>query len=188
MVESVAGQVGSYGGVRMTPVWEVEMVGSGSGWLAELQEESFAAAGAATAAAYPPKRRLSGDQLAAVFAGRRYAIIATARPDSRAHAAPGVFVLVDRVIWLPTVAKAQRTRNVTAHPWLSLVIAEGDGAAHGVVIVEGPAEVVAAPPEAVRAAGAAKNSGNIDWADTWLRLTPERLLSFAGPQWRAPQP
>lgn len=163
------------------------MVAGTSRWLAELQERSFAGAGAATVGSYPPHRRMSGDQLAAVFTRRRYGVIATARPDSRAHAAPGVFVLVDEAVWLPTVAKAQRARNIAAHPWLSLVIAEGDGDAHGVVIVEGPAEVAIVVPEAVRAATAAKNSGSIDWVDIWLRLTPQRLMSFAGSGWRAPE-
>jgi hypothetical protein len=56
-----------------------------------------------------------------------------------------------------------------------MVIAEGDHPDHIAVIAEGPAEVVALSemPEDVRAAA----SG--DWVSAWIRLTAERLLSYA---------
>jgi hypothetical protein len=46
---------------------------------------------------------------------------------------------------------------------------------HIAVIIEGPAEVVAPPqvPADVRVAATG------DWGSTWIRLTAERLLSYA---------
>jgi len=77
--------------------------------------------------------------------------------------------------WLPTVAGSVRERNLRATPWLTLVIAEGDRGEHIMVLVEGPAEVVAPTevPADVRAAAAG------DWIGAWIRLTAERLLSYA---------
>jgi hypothetical protein len=56
-----------------------------------------------------------------------------------------------------------------------MVIAEGDHPEHIAVIIEGPAEVVAPPqvPADVRAAATG------DWVSAWIRLTAERLLSYA---------
>jgi len=66
-------------------------------------------------------------------------------------------------------------RNLRGTPWLTMVIAEGDHPVHIAVLIEGPAEVVAPPevPADVRAAVTA------DWVSAWIRLTAERLLSYA---------
>jgi hypothetical protein len=55
------------------------------------------------------------------------------------------------------------------------VIAEGDHPEHIAVIIEGPAEIVAPPqvPADVQAAATG------DWVSTWIRLTAERLMSYA---------
>ena len=67
-----------------------------------------------------------------------------------------------------------RERNLRGMPWLTMVIAEGDHPEHIAVIIEGPAEVVAPQvPADVRAAATG------DWVSTWIRLTAERLLSYA---------
>jgi hypothetical protein len=56
-----------------------------------------------------------------------------------------------------------------------MVIAEGDHPVHIAVVAEGPAEVVAPErvPADVRAAVTA------DWVSSWIRVTAERLLSYA---------
>jgi hypothetical protein len=73
------------------------------------------------------------------------------------------------------MAGSVRARNVRGTPWLTMVIAEGDHPEHIAVIIEGPAEVADPPlvPADVRAAATS------DWVSTWIRLTAERLLSYA---------
>jgi hypothetical protein len=73
------------------------------------------------------------------------------------------------------MAGSVRERNLRGTPWLTMVIAEGDHPEHIAVITEGPAEVVASPqvPADVRAAVTG------DWVSAWIRLTAERLLSYA---------
>ena len=73
------------------------------------------------------------------------------------------------------MAGSVRERHLRAMPWLTMVIAEGDHPVHIAVIVEGRAEVVtpAEVPADVRAAATG------DWVSAWIRLTAERLLSYA---------
>jgi hypothetical protein len=143
--------------------------------LASLQERSFARATPATATSYPPERRLSATQLAAYLDRRRYAVVGSTRADGRPHAAMSVYIRRDTTFWLPTMAGSVRERHLRVTPWLTMVIAEGDDTDHVVVIVEGPTEidVPAQVPADVRAAVSA------DWASAWIRLTAERLLSYA---------
>jgi hypothetical protein len=56
-----------------------------------------------------------------------------------------------------------------------MTVAEGDRDHHVVVLIEGTADVVAAAdvPEEVRAAVTG------DWVASWIRLTAQRLLSYA---------
>jgi hypothetical protein len=86
-----------------------------------------------------------------------------------------VYVRRGTTFWLPTMAGSMRERNLRGTPWLTMVIAEGDDDEHIAVIIEGPAEVVALSevPADVRAAAPS------DWVSAWIRLTAERLLSFA---------
>lgn len=143
-----------------------------------LQRETFATATAATTSGYPPERRLAADVVVAVLSARKYATVASTRPDGRPHATPVSFVLVGTDLWLPTVGGAARTRNVLAQPYLVLVVSEGEGDAHLALILEGPATVeTTAPPEA----GSAP-----EWADAWLVLRPERLFTYAAEQWPGP--
>jgi hypothetical protein len=75
--------------------------------------------------------------------------------------------------------------NVRAHPWLALSIIEGEHDTHAAVLTEGPAEVLAIVPEQVRSITELRNrGGSLDWATVWLRLTPQRLFSFAELAWQ----
>ncbi|HEX4830506.1 MAG TPA: pyridoxamine 5'-phosphate oxidase family protein [Trebonia sp.] len=143
--------------------------------LAELQERSFARATAATAESYPPQRRLSAVQLAAYLDRRAFAVVGTGRADGRPHAAMSSYVRREATFWLPTVAGSVRERNLRGTPWLTLVVAEGDRDEHIAVLIEGPAEVVA--PAGVPADVRAAVTG--DWASAWIRVTAQRLLSYA---------
>jgi nitroimidazol reductase NimA-like FMN-containing flavoprotein (pyridoxamine 5'-phosphate oxidase superfamily) len=143
--------------------------------LGELQDRSFARATAATASSYPQERRLSAAQLAAYLDRRTFAVVGTARADGRPHAAMSVYVRRGAIFWLPTMAGSVRERNLRATPWLTMVIAEADHPVHIAVIAEGPAEIVPLPEVPADVRDAVKS----DWVSEWIRLTPERLLSYA---------
>lgn len=154
-------------------------------WLDRLQEASFAAGGAAVRTAYPPQRRMSGAELAGYLQRRTYALASSARPDGRPHAAPTLFTIHAEAFWLPTVAKAARIANVRAHPWLALSIVEGEHDTHAAVLTEGPAEVLATAPDEVWSSAQLRNrGGSLDWATNWLRMSPQRLFSFAEAGWQ----
>ena len=143
--------------------------------LGDLQDRTFARATAATAGSYPPAQRLSAAQLASYLDRRAFAVVGSTRADGRPHAAMSVYIRREATFWLPTVAGSVRERNLRAAPWLTMVIAEGDHGDHIMVLIEGPAEVVAPTevPADVRAAATG------DWVSAWICLTAERLLSYA---------
>lgn len=143
--------------------------------LDAVQSATFAAATPATVASYPAECRLTGQQLAAYLDRRAFAVISSTRPDGRPHATVISYQRQDTTFWLPTVTGSVRERNVRAHPWVSLVVTEGDRGEHVVVIVEGPAEVV--PPSGVPGPVWDQVSG--DWVGTWIRLRADRVLSYA---------
>ncbi|MDX6259006.1 MAG: Pyridoxamine 5-phosphate oxidase [Kribbellaceae bacterium] len=154
-------------------------------WLDQLQETSFDKGGQAVRNAYPPERRLTGPQLAEYLTRRTYALASTTRPDGRAHAAPTLFTMYAEAFWLPTLGAATRLRNVQAHPWLTLSILEGEHDTHAAVLTEGPAEVLTTVPPEVHHLTLERNNGStLDWATAWLRMTPQRLFSFAEHAWR----
>lgn len=143
--------------------------------LGGLQHRSFARATAATAVSYPPERRLSATQLASYLDRRAFAVVGSTRPDGRPHTAMSIFIRRGTTFWLPTMAGSVRERNLRSTPWLTMAIAEGDHPVHIAVLIEGPAEAVA-PPQVPADVLAAATS---DWVNTWIRLTAERLLSYA---------
>jgi Pyridoxamine 5'-phosphate oxidase len=143
--------------------------------LAAVQEQTFAGATRATAGSYPPERRLSARQLAGYLDRRAFAVIGSCRPDGRPHAAMSAYICQGREFWLPTAGGSVRERNVRAQPWLTMTIAEGDRDSHVIVLVEGPASVVAPADVPAEVLAAATD----DWVATWIRLTAERLLSYA---------
>jgi len=144
--------------------------------LGAVQDHSFARASAATAGSYPPERRLTAAQLARYLDRRDFAVVSSARPDGRPHAAPSLFYRRGAQFWLPTVAGSVRERNVRARPWLALTVTEGDHDEHVAVLVEGPAEAL--PPEQAPAGFRARPG---DWARVWLLLRAEKVFSYAAP-------
>jgi len=153
-------------------------------WLGRLQDASFSRAGAVRKA-YPPERRMTGPQLAGYLTRRTYALASSTRPDGRPHATPTLFSTYAEAFWLPTLGNAARLGNVRAHPWLALSIIEGEHDTHAAVLTEGPAEVLASVPEDVRNITELRNrGGSLAWATNWLRMTPQRLFSFAELAWQ----
>ena len=158
-------------------------------WLGRLQDASFARAGRTVRTAYPPERRMTGPQLAGYLARRTYALASSTRPDGRPHAAPTLFSIYAEAFWLPTLGSAARLGNVRAHPWLALSIIEGEHDTHAAVLTEGPAEVLATVPADVWSITELRNrGGSLDWATDWLRMTPQRLFSFAEFAWEGVSP
>ena len=143
--------------------------------LGGLQDRTFARATAATAVSYPPERRLSAAQLASYLDRRAFAVVGSTRGNGRLHAAMSLYFRRGVTFWLPTMAGSVRERNLNGTPWLTMVIAEGDHPEHIAVITKGPTAVVTPPqvPADVRAAVTG------DWVSAWIRLTAERLLSYA---------
>lgn len=127
---------------------------------------------------------MTGVEVAGYLEHRTYAVASSTRPDGRAHAAPTLFTAYAEAFWLPTLGTAVRPRNVRANPWLALSIVEGEHDAHAAVLTEGPAEVLTEVPSEVRDTTRRRNNdGNLEWATAWLRMTPERLFSFAEVAW-----
>jgi hypothetical protein len=143
--------------------------------LGDLQDRTFARATAATVVSYPPERRLDAARLAAYLDRRGYAVVGSTRPGGRPHAAMSIYIRRDATFWLPTVAGSVRERNLRDLPWLTMVVAEGDDGDHIAVLIEGSAEVI--EPSLVPADVRAGAQG--DWIRAWIRLTAERLLSYA---------
>ncbi|MEH0938567.1 pyridoxamine 5'-phosphate oxidase family protein [Micromonospora psammae] len=144
-----------------------------------MQDATFRRAMPATAGAYPLENRMAGPQLVAQLTSGRHAVLATSRPDGRPHAIPTGLVLHHRSVWLPVTRGAVRLANVAAHPWASVVMLEGTGPTHALVILEGPAVAVDRPDEGVLRT-AQQRRRDMSWASSWIRLSPERILSYAG--------
>lgn len=155
--------------------------------LAQLQEASFAHGNAAVQSSLNADRRMTGDQLAAFLDAHRYAVVASTRPSGRPHATMTSYLRMGTTFWLPTMTGTARWRNVQTHPWLSLVVTEGEGDQHAAVTLDGPAESLSleAAPTQVR-----ERLPDASWVTCWLRLTPRRLFSYAAPgaPLRAPFP
>lgn len=121
---------------------------------------------------------MTGAQLARLLSPGAYGVLATTRADGRPHAAPTSLVVHEQAVWFPTVSGAVRLANLTVHPWASLVVMRGTGSDHAMVMLEGPAEVVDAAADEV--AGAAdRYDRELAWAAAWIRMTPEKIFSYA---------
>ncbi|MGH2818676.1 MAG: pyridoxamine 5'-phosphate oxidase family protein [Actinomycetota bacterium] len=157
----------------------VEMISSAE-FLDDLQEQSFGSAGDATRTAYPASNRMSGLQIAAYLARRKYLVLATARPDGRPHAAMSSYVLAERSFWLPTDTGTARVRNLETNPRASVVVTEGEESHHIVVLAEGSAELVGGH-EASDGSSAwrAKFGRHPEWANSWISIVPDKLFSYA---------
>lgn len=147
-------------------------------FLQELQDRSFALASEATKTSYPDEHRMSGAALADYLARRRYLVMATVRSSGRPHAALSAFVFSNHRFWLPTMAGTARERNVRAVRAVSLVVAEGDGADHRAVLIEGSAEVLLEAEASAAHYWTQRHDKPPDWADSWIKVAPTKLFSY----------
>ena len=151
--------------------------------LARIQEASFVRASEATRGAFPADRRMDGATLLSFLSLKRYAVLATTRPDGRPQAAPVGYALVGTKFVIASLPGAQRVQNLQHEPHASLVIDQDEGDRHGVVIVDGTVRLLQ-PLEAaleMRAPFRDEAGALPEWIGILVVLTPERLLSYAAP-------
>ncbi len=153
--------------------------------LVEIQARSYDRAGAALRDSYPKSSAMDGRRLAEFFERKRYAVLATARPDGRPQAAPVAFSVWGGAFWIATVEGA-RLRNLRTRPYASIVITEGDVRAHHrAVVAEGPVRLCEVRELAAMDPGfadqwRARHGALPTWAAALVELRPERLFSFDG--------
>ncbi|HKX17498.1 MAG TPA: pyridoxamine 5'-phosphate oxidase family protein [bacterium] len=153
--------------------------------LIETQARSFEQAGIGIRESFPRTSSMDLPRMAAFLDRRRYAVLATGRPDGRPHAAPIAFSVWRGAFWIATVRGA-RLRNLRARPYASIVIMEGDvRPQHRTVIAEGPVVIheggglVEAEP-AFGQNWRLRFGNDPAWAAAMLELRPERVFSFDG--------
>jgi nitroimidazol reductase NimA-like FMN-containing flavoprotein (pyridoxamine 5'-phosphate oxidase superfamily) len=151
--------------------------------LAEIQRQSYARAGATLRDAWPEETALQPGELRDLLETLVYGVLATSRPDGRAHATPIAFSFEEGAFWIATVPGV-RLRNLRKHPWAALVLTEGqrDGR-HRALTAEGPVALWEGGEfEATRgrldAVWAARHGRPPDWATAFIQLRPERVLSY----------
>ena len=151
--------------------------------LPRIQEASFARATEATRRAFPEARRMDGLTLVTFLTARRQCVLSTVRPDGRPHAAPVGYALVGTKFVFASLENAARVRNLHHEPHASIVVTQGEGDEHGVVIAEGVAAIMPtleAPLEMREPFRDAEGSMPA-WIGAIIAVTPERLLSYAAP-------
>jgi general stress protein 26 len=148
-------------------------------------DSSYAVATSGLRSAWPEAKALGRDELAALLGRHRYCVLATSRADGRAHAAPVAFVVHDGAFWFATVA-GLRLRNLTAHPWASLVVMEGDadsgevGRSHVALTAEGPITLHAIDNwRSFETEWLRRHNRSPTWASALAELRPVRLFSYA---------
>lgn len=159
--------------------------------LASIQRRSYARASAALKGGWPESRALAAAGIADLLGRRRYAVLATARTDARAQAAPVGFLVAEGRFWVATVA-GPRVRNLRATPWASLVVMEGErdedeaGVAplHRALTVDGPVslhegEALVTVYGRLERRWLARHGHAPDWAAALVELAPERVFSHA---------
>jgi hypothetical protein len=143
-------------------------------------------------AGWPEAQALDAAGFRDLIRRNRYAVLATARPDGRAHATPVAYLVADGAFWVGTV-DGLRLRNLRARPWASLVAMEGQrdegedaelGALHRAFTAEGPValhggaafDAAFAP---LREQWVGRHGHEPDWAVALIELRPARVFSHA---------
>jgi general stress protein 26 len=149
--------------------------------LVEIQRRSYAAATASLKGSWPESDALDAAGIAALLGQHRYCVLATGRPDGRAHAAPVAFVAAEGALWFATV-QGLRLRNLRATRWASLVVMEESP--HSALTAEGPVvlhegEAFERAFEPLRDPWLRRHGRAPDWAVALAELRPERVFSYA---------
>ena len=155
-------------------------------WLADVQRASYIGASAGLKGSWPESDALDAAGIADLLGRHRYCVLATARRDGRAHAAPVAFVVGADALWFATVS-GLRLRNLRAVPWASLVVTEGgrdEVEPHRALTAEGPVvlhegDAFAREFERLRETWLGRHRSRPDWASALVELRPERVFSYA---------
>ena len=156
----------------------------------DLQRASYASSSRGLRGSWPERQSLDAAGLQAFLGRRRYCVLASARADGRAHAAPVVFVVAGAAFWFATV-DGLRLRNLRVTPWASIVIMEGErdededqqrGVQHTAVTAEGPVvlhegDQFESAFEPLRTHWLARHTDPPGWAVALIELSPVRLFS-----------
>jgi nitroimidazol reductase NimA-like FMN-containing flavoprotein (pyridoxamine 5'-phosphate oxidase superfamily) len=150
--------------------------------LVAIQDESYEKAGGSIRSSWPQRTAMNAQALAGFLERKRYAILATVRPDGRPQAAPVAFHVSGGAFWIATVAGA-RVRNLQASPHAALVISEGERGNHRAVRVEGSVslhedEALAAVRKKLDSAWEERQGSTPEWAAAFIELRPETLYSY----------
>jgi Pyridoxamine 5'-phosphate oxidase len=162
-----------------------------AGWVAETQRRSYAGARGGIRGSWPEEQALDEAGIADLLGRHRYCVLATGRPDGRAHAAPVAFAVGDDALWFATV-DGLRLRNLRATGWAALVVMEGqrdeddpaEQLPHRALTAEGPVtlhegEAFARAFEPLREPWVVRHGHPPDWAVALVELRPERVFSYA---------
>ena len=150
--------------------------------ILEVQRRSYRAARGGVRGSWPEPQALDWDGLGRLFEELVYGVLATAREDGRAHAAPVAFSVAEGAFWVASV-EGLRLRSLRATPWASLVLLDGQrGERHRALTAEGPVvlhedEAFAAARRRLDAGWAERHGKPPDWAVAFLELRPERVFS-----------
>ncbi|MGH2694067.1 MAG: pyridoxamine 5'-phosphate oxidase family protein [Actinomycetota bacterium] len=145
--------------------------------LIATQKASFERAGSGLRASWPRERSMDAAALAEFLSSRRYAVLATTRPDGRAHAAPVAFLFAQGAFWIATVEGA-RLRNLRHHPYASIVIMEGEGDNHRALLAEGDVALHQESAQ-LQSLWTERVGSPPDWAAAFIELRPNRVFSYA---------
>lgn len=150
--------------------------------LIAVQDTSYEKASGSMQRSWPHRTAMDAETLTGFLERKRYAILATVRPDGRPQAAPVAFHVSGGAFWIATVAGA-RVRNLQANPHAALVISEGERGNHRAVRVEGSVtlhedDALAAVRKKLDAAWEERQGSVPDWAAAFIELRPETLYSY----------
>ena len=153
--------------------------------LLAAQSLSYRAAGEGLKRSWPEPDALDRDGLRALLDEVHYGVLATSRPNGRAHATPIAFTLTEGAFWIGSV-EGRRLANLRATPWGSLVVFAGGRGEHRALTAEGPVAIhegarFAAARERLDGEWTERHGHPPDWAAVLLELRPERVFSH-GPR------
>ena len=154
--------------------------------LFEVQRRSYETARGGLRRSWPEAHALDREGLGRFLDELVYGVLATARADGRAHAAPVAFSFGGGAFWVGTV-EGLRLRNLRATPWASLVLFDGQrGERHRALTAEGPVRLhegagFRAARRQLDPTWVARHGSAPDWAAAFLELRPERVFSHRSP-------
>jgi hypothetical protein len=134
---------------------------------------------------------MTSEELDSFLGGARTCRVATVGEDGRPHNSPLWFVWDGSALWLNSVVKSQRWANIARNPNVSVVIDGGHdfGELHGVELIGEARPVGEVPrtetpnddlqtPERLFGEKYANGSFHVDGRHAWLRLVPEKIVSW----------